>query len=74
MNDPKSILEQAQRRIGAAGEGGAMVRRIKGKVACVLALAVLSLAATATLSPDPTANGWSKDLSKVTASARFKTH
>ncbi len=74
MNDPTSILEQAKRRIGAAGEGGAVVRRIRGKVACVLVLVVLSLAATATLSPHPTADGGNEDVAQVTSSARFKTH
>ena len=74
MNDPTSILEQAKRRIGAAGESGAMVRRIRGKVACVLVLVVLSLAATATLSPHPTADGGNEDVAQVTSSARFKTH
>ncbi len=74
MNNPTSILEQARRRVGAAGEGGAVVRRIRGKVACVLVLAVLSLAATATLSPHPTADGGNEDVAQVTSSARFKTH
>jgi hypothetical protein len=74
MNDPTSILEQAKRRIGAAGESGAVVRRIRGKVACVLVLALLSLAATATLSPHPTADGGNEDVAQVTSSARFKTH
>jgi hypothetical protein len=74
MNNPTPILEQAKRRIGAAGEGGTMMGRIRGKVACVLVLAVLSLAATATLSPHPTADGGNEDVAQVTSSARFKTH
>jgi hypothetical protein len=43
MNNPNSILEQAQRRIGAAGKGGAMVRKVGGKVLWVLALVLLFL-------------------------------
>jgi hypothetical protein len=43
MNNPTSIGEQAKRRIGAAGKAGAMVRRVSGKIMCVLALVLLSL-------------------------------
>jgi hypothetical protein len=32
MNNPSSILERAQRRIGAAEKRGAIVRRVRGKV------------------------------------------
>jgi hypothetical protein len=50
MNTPTSIIEQVQRRIDAAGKGGGMVRRVRGKVmwvntirrgACVLAMPVV---------------------------------
>lgn len=74
MNNPTSIREPARWRVGAAGKGGAMVKRVRGKVVCMLALVLMSLAATATLSPDPTANGQSEDIAQVTSSARFKTH
>jgi hypothetical protein len=74
MNNPTSIREPARRRGAATGKGGAMVRRVRGKVVCMLALVLLSLAATATLSPDPTANGQSTDMAQVTSNARFKTH
>jgi hypothetical protein len=43
MNNPTSIGEQTQGRIGAAGKGGAMVRRVSGKIMCALALVVLIL-------------------------------
>ena len=39
MNNPTSILEQAQRRIGAAG----MMGRVRGAIVCVLALILLFL-------------------------------
>jgi hypothetical protein len=74
MNSPTSILPQAQRRVGTAGEGGAMVRRIRGKVVCMLALVLFPLAATATLSSYPTADVGNEDVAQVTSSARFKTH
>jgi hypothetical protein len=107
MNNATSILEQARRRVGAAGKGGAMVRRVRGKVmwantirrgVCVLVLVLLFLTAgvgvradravstaettvaptetivPTTLSPDPNADGRSKDMARVTSSARFKTH
>jgi hypothetical protein len=37
MNDPTYILEQDQRRIGAAGRRGAIVKRVRGSV-CLLVL------------------------------------
>jgi hypothetical protein len=37
MNDPTSILEQDQRRIGAGGKRGAIVKRVRGSV-CLLVL------------------------------------
>jgi hypothetical protein len=43
MNNPTSILGQAQRRIGAAGKGGAMVRKVRGRILWVLALLLLFL-------------------------------
>jgi hypothetical protein len=39
MNNPTSSLEQAQRRIGAAGMRG----RVRGAIVCVLALILLFL-------------------------------
>jgi hypothetical protein len=39
MNNPTSSLEQAQRRIGAAG----MMGRVRGAIVCVLALILLFL-------------------------------
>jgi hypothetical protein len=39
MNNPTSRLEQAQRRIGAAG----MMGRVRGAIVCVLALILLFL-------------------------------
>ncbi|MBA2782904.1 MAG: hypothetical protein M3Q62_03450 [Actinomycetota bacterium] len=139
MNNPTSILEQAQRRIGAAGKRGAIVRRVRGKVmwvgramayvmglsrtgsgirlskrtqenhdeivttikrsVCVLVLITLFLAVgvggrpgsdigaaevrvpptaniapTATLSPEPDADGRNKDVAPVILLARFKAH
>jgi hypothetical protein len=100
MNNPTSIGEQAKRRIGAAGKGGAMVRRVSGKIMCVLALVLLSLTVgagvrsdrdistaearfaptgivaptTATLSPDPNADGGNENVAQVTSRARFKAH
>jgi hypothetical protein len=43
LNTPTSILEQAQRRIGAAGKWGAMVTTTR-RCVCVLALVLLFLA------------------------------
>lgn len=43
MNNPTTILEQAQQWIGAAGRRGAMVTR---RCVCVLALVLLFLAAS----------------------------
>ena len=43
MNNPTSILEQAQRRIGAAGKWGAMVTTTR-RCVCALALMLLFLA------------------------------
>jgi hypothetical protein len=39
MNNPTSSLEQAQRRIGAAG----LMGRVRGAIVCVLALILLFL-------------------------------
>jgi hypothetical protein len=109
MNKATSILEQARRRVGAAGKDGAMVTIVRGKLmwantirrgVCVLVLVLLFLTAgvgvradravstpestvepagtfvptTSTLSPDPNADGRSKDTAQVTLRARFKTH
>jgi hypothetical protein len=62
MNTPTSIGEQAQRRIGAAGKGGVMVRRVSGKIMCVLALVLLFLTLGAGVRSD-------RDIS--TAEAKF---
>jgi len=43
VNVPTSILEQARRRIAAAGKRGAIVKRVRGSV-CVLALVALFFA------------------------------
>jgi hypothetical protein len=43
MNNPTSSLERAQRRIGAAGTGVGMMRRVRGEIVCVLALILLFL-------------------------------
>jgi hypothetical protein len=140
MNDPTSTVEQAQRRIGAAGKSGALVRSVRGKVmwvgramafvtdllrtgdrillgsriqanhgeivtttrrgVYVLVLVALFLTVevegkpgrdtstaevrlpptgniaptTATLSPEPNAEGRNKDVAKVTLVARYKVH
>jgi hypothetical protein len=43
MNNPTSILEQAKRRIGAAGTSGGMMRRVRGETVFVLTLILLFL-------------------------------
>jgi hypothetical protein len=61
MNNATSILEQARRRVGAAGKGGVMERRVRGKVmwansirrgVCVLVLVLLFLTAGVGVSAD----------------------
>jgi hypothetical protein len=54
MNNPTSILEPAQRRIGAAGKWGAMVTTTR-RCACVLALVLLFLAVGVGSVPSPEA-------------------
>jgi len=62
MNNPTSIGEQAQRRIGAARKGGGMMRRVRGEIVCVLALILLFLTVGA---------GVRLDRDTSTAEARF---
>ena len=43
MNNPTSILEQAKRRIVAAGTSGGKMRRVRGETVCALTLILLFL-------------------------------
>jgi len=61
MNNPTSIGEQAQRRIGAAGRSGGTMRRVRGEIV-FLALILLFLTVGVGVRPD-------RDIS--TAEARF---